>query len=258
MNNGNDRERRAGSQDPAPLDTDARFREAVQHYWTARDAQKQKQEEGGRIDAGTRGAVTGGTQMGALEVLVTDLLLQAGLDESHIRSRTALELPGYFRPEKKWDLLVIADGRLAAAIEFKSQVGPSFGNNFNNRVEEAIGSATDIWTAYREGRLGTGPRPFLGYFFLLEDCPQVRRGVRNAQPYFPVDPVFQNGSYSKRYELLERRLVLERLYDAACLTLATNGEDTQVSHPAEDLSFQRFVSELQGSVSRFVRGQPSP
>lgn len=155
MNNGNDRERRAGSQNSVPFDTDARFREAVQHYWTARDAQKQKQEEGGRIDADTRGAVTGGTQMGALEVLVTDLLLQAGLDESHIRSRTALELPGYFRPEKKWDLLVVADGRLAAAIEFKSQVAPrsattsTTGSRRPSAVRPTSGRPT--------GRGGSGP-----------------------------------------------------------------------------------------------------
>jgi hypothetical protein len=35
-------------------------------------------------------------------------------------------------------------GSLVATVEVKSQVG-SFGNNFNNRVEEAIGSATDFW-----------------------------------------------------------------------------------------------------------------
>lgn len=116
--------------------------------------------------------------MGALEVLVSDILIEAGLDQLHIHTRTALELPGYFRPEKKWDLLVIADGQLVAAMEFKSQVGPSFGNNFNNRTEEAIGSATDVWTAYREGRLGTGPRPFLGYFFLQESASLGRRSSR--------------------------------------------------------------------------------
>ena len=131
-------------------------------------------------------------------------------------------------------------------MEFKSQVGPSFGNNFNNRTEEALGSATDIWTAYREGRLGTGPRPFLGYFFLLEDCPAVHAPVRNAQPYFAVDPAFRQASYGTRYELLCRRLVLERLYDAACLTLATKAEPTQVVHPAPDLAFGRFVSEHAG------------
>ncbi len=148
---------------------DQRFQQAVQAFWDARGRQLQKQVEAGKIDAGSRGAVTGGTQMGALEVLLTDVLLEAGLSRSDIRARTALELPGYYRPEKKWDLLVVADSRLLLAVEFKSQVGPSFGNNFNNRTEEAIGNAEDIWTAYREGRFGNHPPPFLGYFFLLED-----------------------------------------------------------------------------------------
>lgn len=43
------------------LNLDARFLEAVQHYWTARKNQQLKQVEGGKIDSGTRGAVTGGT-----------------------------------------------------------------------------------------------------------------------------------------------------------------------------------------------------
>jgi hypothetical protein len=183
---------------------------------------------------------------------VIDILVDAGLDRSAVHSKTALEVPGYFRPEKKWDLLVVSDGRLVTVIEFKSQVGPSFGNNMNNRAEEAVGSATDLWTAYREGRFGTNPRPFLGYFFLLEDCEKVHRPVSNKEPYFDVDPAFRGASYSKRYELLCRRLVLERLYDTACLTLATNEPETKISHPAEDLTFTRFVAELQGNARRFV------
>mgnify|MGYP000872080264 CR=1 FL=1 len=237
------------------MSLDERFREAVQQFWRARDAQLAKQVASGRIDAGTRGAVTGGTQMGALEVLVRDLLVEAGLDENHIHTRTALELPGYFRPEKKWDLLVIADGQLVVAIEFKSQVGPSFGNNYNNRVEESIGSAKDIWTAYREGRFGTAPRPFLGYFFLLEDAPDVHRPVRVFEPYFDVDPEFKNASYSRRYEILCRRLVLERLYDTACLTLSTNEDPTKITFPAEDLTFHRFAAALRGHVRTFVESQ---
>jgi Restriction endonuclease XhoI len=234
------------------VNIDQRFRQAVQRFWTARDEQQKKQEERGTIDAGTRGAVTGGTQMGALEVLVVDILTAVGRKHLDIHTRTALELPGYYRPQKKWDLLVAADGQLVTAIEFKSQVGPSFGNNFNNRTEEAIGSATDIWTAYREGLLGTAPRPFLGYFFLLEDCRQVHVPVKSYEPYFPVDPLFKAASYSKRYELLCRRLVLERLYDAACLTLSTNEPATTISHPAEDLTFRRFVAALQGNAYKFV------
>lgn len=234
------------------MDIDDRFRKAVQSYWVARDSQKKKQIDGGKIDAGTRGAVTGGSQMGALEVLVVDILMEAGLDKLHIKTRTALELPGFYRPEKKWDLLVVANEQLVAAMEFKSQVGPSFGNNFNNRTEEAIGSATDIWTAYREQRLGNGPRPFLGYFFLLEDCPKVHSPVRNAEPYFSVDPAFKNASYAMRYEMLCRRMVLERLYDCACLTLATQESPTVITQPAADLSFARFVLELQATAGKFL------
>lgn len=227
----------------------------MQSYWDARDKNKEKQVEGGRIDAGTRGEVTGGTQMGAMEVLVADILADAGLKKLDVKTRTALELPGYYRAEKKWDLIVVSEGQLVTAMEFKSQVGPSFGNNFNNRSEEAIGSATDIWVAYREGRFGKIPAPFLGYFFLLEDCDRVKTPVRNKEPYFKVDPVFEKASYSKRYELLSRRLVLERVYSAACLIMATNSPTTQITEPAEDLSFRRFVSTLRGQVVSFLGSQ---
>jgi Restriction endonuclease XhoI len=234
------------------LDIDKRLREAVQSYWDARGKNKEKQIEGGKIDAGTRGEVTGGAQMGAMEVLVADILCDAGLNKLDIRTRTALELPGYYRAEKKWDLIVVSQGQLVTAMEFKSQVGPSFGNNFNNRSEEAIGSATDIWVAYREGRFGKSPTPFLGYFFLLEDCSKVKTPVRNKEPYFNVDPVFDKASYSKRYELLCRRLVLERVYSAACLVMATNSPKTMLTQPAEDLSFRRFVAALRGHVVTYI------
>ena len=234
------------------MDIDKRLQNAVQSYWDARAKNKEKQVEGGKIDAGTRGEVTGGTQMGAMEVLVADILCEAGLEKIHVKMRTSLELPGYYRSEKKWDLIVVSDDQLVTAMEFKSQVGPSFGNNFNNRSEEAIGSATDIWVAYREGRFGKTPAPFLGYFFLLEDCDRVKTPVRNKEPYFKVDPVFDKASYSKRYELLARRLVLERVYSAACLVMATNEPKTKITQPAEDLNFQRFVAALRGHVVTFL------
>jgi hypothetical protein len=233
------------------LDLDKRLRQAVQSYWNARAKNKAKQIEGGKIDAGTRGEVTGGAQMGAMEVLVADILCDAGLRRLDVRTRTALELPGYYRAEKKWDLIVVSEGQLVTAMEFKSQVGPSFGNNFNNRSEEAIGSATDIWVAYREGRFGRSPAPFLGYFFLLEDCDRVRAPVRNKEPYFKTDPAFNRASYSRRYELLCRRLVLERVYSGACLVMATNSRRTALTQPAEDLNFQRFVAALRGHVMTF-------
>ena len=83
------------------VDIDQRFRDAVQRFWAARDEQQRKPAERGTIDAGTRGAVTGGTQMGALEVLVVDILADVGLDHLDIHTRTALEstLHGLLREE---------------------------------------------------------------------------------------------------------------------------------------------------------------
>ncbi len=146
--------------------------------------------------------------------------------------------------------------QLVTAIEFKSQVGPSFGNNYNNRVEEAIGNATDIWTAFREGRLGP-IRPFIGYFFLLEDARRVRTPVRPAEPYFTVDPVFKHASYSTRYRVLCQRLVLERLYDATCLTLATQADPTLITHPLPELDFRQFAAQIQGHARSFLQRQPT-
>lgn len=144
------------------MDIEDRLRQAIQSYWEARALNKTKQIAGGRIDAGSRSEVTGGAQMSDLENLIADILIASGIKKSEIKTRTALELPGYYRSEKKWDLVVASENRLVMAMEFKSQVGPSFGNNLDNRSEEAIGSATDIWVAYREGRFGNAPAPFLG------------------------------------------------------------------------------------------------
>lgn len=248
------------------MDIDKRLQEAVQSYWDARAENKEKQVKSGKIDAGSRGEVTGGTQMGALEVLVADILCDSGLKRLDIRTRTALELPGYFRATKKWDLIVVSENQLLLAMEFKSQAGKSIGNNVNNRSEEAVGSAKDIWIAYREGRFGKAPAPFLGYLFLLEDRDNVKMPVANKEPYFPVDPVFRGEarkagkgeekflgvSYSKRYEFLCRRLVLERLYSSACFLMATNDKHTTITQPADDLTFQRFVAALRGHALTFL------
>lgn len=259
---------------PSPLATlfqtlDAELQVAVQYYWDARDQARTKQQATGQLDAGTRSAVTAGGQMGALEALIVRALRLVGLPNLDIKigrsedatSQGRLEIPGYYRPEKKWDMLVFSNGQLIAALEFKSQVGPSFGNNANNRVEEAVGSAEDVWKAYREQRFGPGPRPFLGYLFLLEDCPKVHAPVKLNQPYFAVDPVFvtpQGGtSYAQRYEILCRRLMHENLYSAACLLLATNATPTTVIQPAPDLTFRWLLAGLVKHAEAVVLGRGS-
>jgi len=227
------------------------FEAAVRQYWIVREGQANKQRESGRVDAGLRGAVTGGAHMDAMAELMESIFIDAGFAPSSISRRSAVELPGYFRPEKKWDLVVVHGDALAAAIEFKSQVGPSFGNNYNNRTEEAIGNATDIWTAYREGLFGT-VRPWLGYLMLLEEAPKSVAPVGVRQPFFEVDPIFLGASYKKRYEILCRRLILERLYDAACFLTGSADPTSPIHEPASDLSFTAFASAIRARAAALL------
>jgi len=237
-----------------PEDLEKMIGAAVSHYWDTRLSQQQKQQKSGKVDYGLRGAVTGGAQMDGFIELLTRLITSTGLDIDFVQRKGSLELPGYFRPTKEWDLLVIKDGRLIAAIEAKSQVGPSFGNNFNNRTEEAMGSALDLWTAYREGAFHTSPQPFLGYFFMLEDCRSSQRPVRVKEPNFPVFPEFKGASYMKRYELFCRKLVLERHYTASAFITSDRdrGPEGIFNTPSEDLSVKRFAKALIAHVGGFI------
>ncbi len=228
-------------------------RKAVRFYWQTRSHQVEKQRKAGGSDQGLRSAVTGGAQMNGFIELFTNLVIEAGIDAKHIYYRDSLELPGYFRPSKRWDFLVVANGQLIAALEAKSQVGPSFGNNFNNRTEEAMGSALDLWTAFREQAFGSATRPWIGYMFLLEDCASSTRPVGVKEPHFKVFPEFRESSYARRYELFCRRLVLERHYDCSAFLMSNpeKGLKGDYSEPAPDLAFQVFANSLVARVAAF-------
>lgn len=224
------------------------FEKAVRTYWQVRTGQQQRQIASGRGDAGSRGAVTGGAHMDAMAAVMEEIFIDAGFPRHSISRSSAVELPGYFRPEKKWDLVVVHKGTLAAAIEFKSQVGPSFGNNYNNRTEEAIGNAVDVWTAYREGRYGS-ERPWLAYLFLLEEAPKSTTPVKSREPYYKIDPAFKGASYKKRYELLCRRLLLERMYDAVCFVTSSADPRSKIHEPADDLNFTSFMAAMRARAA---------
>ena len=228
-------------------------REAVRFYWETRTKQIEKQAGSGTKDQGLRSAVTGGAQMDGFVELLAKLVIEAGIDRSDVYYREFLELPGYFRATKKWDFLVVVKGQLVAALEAKSQVGPSFGNNFNNRTEEAMGSALDLWTAFREEAFGSKVRPWLGYVFLLDDCPQSQASIAVKEPHFKVFKEFRNSSYAKRYEHFCRRLVLERHYDSAALVLSGSkaGLKGDYLEPASDLTFERFAASLVAQAAAF-------
>jgi hypothetical protein len=270
------------------LDLADRLKLAIKHFWLVRSTQKKKQ--GGRKkvakDKGERSAVTGGKHMDGFIRLVRSLLIEAGLttaevfckpreegasprpkrkkaEKEFVIAPTRTVLPGWFRAEKDWDFVVIINKLLVASIEFKSHVG-SFGNNCNNRVEEALGNATDLLAAYREGAFAPSVRPWLGYLMLLEDAPKSTRSVRVVEPHFRVFEDFRGASYAQRYNLLLTKLVRERLYDGACFLMSKREEGLATgayTEPNAELSFQNFMASLLGhaiGIARLHAPLPTP
>lgn len=101
---------------------------------------------------------------------------------------------------------------------------------------------------------------------LLEDSGKSRSPVEVDEPQFPIRPEFRDPSYAreenplgvsyaKRYELFCRKIVRDRLYDAACLILSDRigGVKGEFSEPAEDLSFRIFVASLLGRIAEHLR-----
>jgi hypothetical protein len=227
-------------------------RAAVKSLWQGRAQARSAQQASGRIDQGERAAVTAGKNMDGFITLVRKLVELNGLEDAEIHlERRVLSLPGYFRPTKLWDMLILHRGQFIAALEFKSQVGPSFGNNFNNRAEEAIGTAADFWTAYRENAFGAIPRPFLGWIMLVEDTEASRMPVRETSPHFPVFPCFRDSSYLDRYHVLCQKLMQEQLYTVACplATPRTAGADGKFTSQQDLTSLANFVTTFAGHIA---------
>lgn len=232
-----------------PVDLDERVRAAVRWFWEGRG------QKGTGSQAGGRGHVIGGKNLDGFGELVRDVAIHCGCPAESviISGKKELTLPGYFRPTKQWDVLVVHQGQLLAAFELKSQVG-SFGNNFNNRTEECLGSSLDLWTAFRERAFATeqghrpGTRPFLGFLMMLEEAEGSTRGVRVDEPHFPVLPEFQGTSYVDRYRLLCEKLVAEKLYTSACLVTSPRSTDGLYTEPSSSLSTKSFFAAFAGSL----------
>lgn len=196
------------------------IRKAVRGYWQSKSSALEKNRSGLRADAGKRGAATAGKNFDAFSDMLAKLAKgKGGKDLRIFRDKTHVVLPGHFRPSKQWDLVLIHRERLVAAIEFKALGGPSFGNNANNRCEEALGSGLDLSVTQREGLLGKGANPFVGYCILVEDEAKSRGVPRRGNPsvHFESDPVFKTASYQERMRILCERMVQERLYTAAAV-----------------------------------------
>jgi len=223
-----------------------RLRQALRAFWTIRSSATAKQLASGRVDQGNRGAVTSGKTLDSFRNMIVDVVKRNSPAGVVIhRDKSMVVLPGFFRPTKQWDLLVIHEGRLLAALELKSLCGPSFGNNSNNRCEEALGSAYDFRKAQSEGFFGPGAAPFLGYFILVEDDVGSREAVTTRSPHFPTDPGFQGATYQRRMHLMCERMVQHQLYASASVLCASKSSTTgDFTNLSARTSFRQLLTRL--------------
>lgn len=230
------------------------IKEAIKLFWETRNNQQIAQSQKLTQDTGNRSAVTGGKQLDGLLRLLQQVAIDTGIPRECIYIK-GNQLPGFFRPTKDWDLLIVSpNNKLIAVIELKSQVG-SFGNNFNNRTEEALGSATDLWTAFRENAFPNQTAPWLGYLMIVEKSEKSTKAVRNLEPYFPIFNEFKGTSYLDRYKLFCEKLMLERLYSQCCLMPVTNNHTLEnVSEKISiDTFLYSFIGHLTGQLHEFKK-----
>lgn len=218
---------------------------AIHHFWHTRDAQLLRQK---KSDQGTRGSVTGGKQLdGFIQVLV-DVSTDLGVPKDCIYIK-GNSLPGFFRPTKDWDFLIITpNNKLVAVIELKSQVG-SFGNNFNNRTEEALGSAVDLWTAFRENGFPQKQLPWLGYVILVERTLKSTSSIKVHEPHFKVRSEFNTTCYLDRYALFCQKLMQERHYSSSAMIWTD--KKMKFGYIEDDISFDTFLLSFMG----FIQGK---
>ncbi|MGN5634880.1 PaeR7I family type II restriction endonuclease [Streptomyces sp. AC154] len=232
--------------DLTPVET---WRAAVLGYWTGLDLQAAKQGQAtGVRDTGNRAAVTGGKQMDAMQEAVAKLWREDPDITLEVRTTGHNNLPAYFRPAKNWDLVVLYRGSLIAAMEFKSQRGPSFGNNFNNRTEEALGLAADSQMAVERGLFGD-LKPWFGFVMLVERAPDSLREIKVPKNMpFPADPIFEGASYIGRYKIFFERMVKEGNYDAVAL-LTTEAGNEKFTEPSVGLSLANLEATIRARIA---------
>ncbi len=229
---------------------------ALVSFWQTRNEQADRSRATGAAGSlSLRGEVTGGKHLSAIELLVAQIVRDSGVPDDRLRMQRR-SVPGYFRRTKDWDVAILVGGRPMAIIELKSMVGPDVGKNFNNRTDEALGQAIDVWKAAERGLLGEGSRLWIGYLMVLEDNAAVHKPTKTQRgAIFPPDPIFENASHAERFRIFFERMITERMLDAACVVLTPRGSGDH-SHPSPTTSFETFVAALHGRVLQFKAMNP--
>lgn len=223
---------------------------ALAAYWDTKDKQATTARILGSTAEGTAKSVRAAGHFAPIAALLARFFLDAGYPPGSIGTgHPHIVLPGMFRPTKRWDLAVIHRSVLVAAIELKGIGGDatSIGRNYNNRLEEALGNSLDITRADDAGLVGA-ERPWLGYFFVMEDTPTSRASKRPEKGLIPAAPEWNGLSHQERFAITAERLLSENLYDAVCyLTSSPANPGPREPCPAAD--WAHFTAAIQARLA---------
>ncbi|MET8996088.1 PaeR7I family type II restriction endonuclease [Amycolatopsis sp. NPDC004169] len=191
--------------------------------------------------------------MQSIAMFVRQMFVDAGLTESDVTVDSVV--PGYYRRSKNWDVVAKHKGHLVGVVELKSQASSS-GNNANNRIEEAIGSAVDA-KAVQEltgafGNLGVWAAWCMTFNRDAESGEPIRlTPAQKAKIRFPLDdPAFQIMTYASQYAIALERLISQKVYDAGWMLITWLNGDGTVGHsePIPTATAETLATQIEARV----------
>jgi hypothetical protein len=100
-----------------PADFDQQVASAITNFWGKRTSDSSASKAGARLQGGNRDAVLGGKTMAGFQEVIRSVATHCGLPpESVVTGGKQTTLPGFFRPTKNWDTLVLHERRLIAVF----------------------------------------------------------------------------------------------------------------------------------------------
>ncbi|WP_337824692.1 Shedu anti-phage system protein SduA domain-containing protein [Amycolatopsis sp. A1MSW2902] len=206
-------------------------------------------EEAIRNDWSTANDVRSRRRYQHLKDAVVEELVRCGVDRSAIHTDQSMNLPGaYHRVRRPWDVLVTEDEMPVGGIEIISVSGSAARHNVRNRMDDIVARGVDVSRPYDQPSV-RALKPALGLVYVLEDQAAA------ASPTLPgaSTPGTSPEPPKRPEDLLSdffRRIVRDRMYDAACLLVATHQPNVTIREPDAEMGFTNFAEKISAQVKQ--------
>ena len=177
-----------------------------------------------------------GKSLAKVEQTIIDYIKQKCDDDPDIKYYTGRKasLPGHFRSNKDWDIVIKQYGELKCAIELKSMLS-SFGNNFNNRLEECLGCGYDLKKSYESYKK---EYPMICYLIFIPDNKESRKLRSDGE------------SYITKFKELCQKVVQDNLYRQALVVTYTVDDTHDSTITFDSQNIKSFLDNIIGYITK--------